>query len=209
MFSNLWQDDFLQVTSKVRWQALRTIRVEPYTWALLKHGLKARAELRNVERNKTLDRVMEYVGTIGVEIADMLASVNLRVEELAPHMPVQHTFGGNGLHQFIGDHQDHLEQLEDQLSDLIMMTEQLVIELHLTVEAYHWDLCWVERLNGELLIRVMVLEGHQGNLIKIPDIPPLILIPALGGNLLVEIVNRTDNDMVQVVVEDQVEAGVR
>ena len=67
----------------------------------------------------------------------------------------------------------------------------------------------MERLNSELLIRVMVLEGHQDHPIEIPDNPALIPIPAPGGNLLVEINDRVDDDMVQVIMEDQVEAGVR
>ena len=112
-FNDLWQDNFLQVTSKIRRWALRTLGVEPYTLALLKWGLKSRLELRNVERNKTLDRVMEYSRSVGVELVDMLASINLKVDELVPHMPTQHIFGGNGLCQFNQDHQDHFEQLED------------------------------------------------------------------------------------------------
>ena len=51
---------------------------------LNKHGLKARAELRNVERNKTLDRVMEYVGVVRMELANMLVSVNSKVKVLEP-----------------------------------------------------------------------------------------------------------------------------
>ena len=54
-----------------------------------------------MERNKTLDRAMEYSSTVGVELVDMLVSINSKVEELAPCMPTQHTFGGNGLNQFI------------------------------------------------------------------------------------------------------------
>ena len=70
------------------------------------------------------------------------------------------------------------------------------MDLYLTNEAYHWDLRRVERLNGELLMRVMVLEGCQDNPIKIPDSLVLIPIPPLGGNLLVEIVDRTNDDVV-------------
>ena len=63
-------------------------------------------------------------------------------------------------------------------------------------------------MNSELLIWVTVLEGCQDHLIEIPDSPAPIPIPAPGGNLLVEIMDRTDNDAVQAIVEDQVEAGV-
>ena len=61
------------------------------------------------EENKVLDRAMEYAGVVRVEFADMLASINLKVEVIAPCMPVQHTFRGDGLQNFIWDHQDHLE----------------------------------------------------------------------------------------------------
>ena len=190
--------------------SLRRLGVEPYTWALLKQGLKSRAEPQNVERNETLDRAMEYTGLVGMELVDMLASINSKVEDLAPRMPMQHTFSGDGLNQFIQDHQDCLEQLEDQLSNVITMTERLVMELHLQNEVYHQDFRRVKRLNSELLIRVMVLEGCQDHPIEIPDSPVPILIPAPGGNLLVEIVDGTNDDMAQVVAEDLAEGvGVR
>ena len=60
----------------------------------------------------------------------------------------------------------------------------------------------------KLLVRVMVLEGTQGNLIEIPNSPAPILIPPPGGNLLVEIVDGMDDDMVQVIIEDQEEGNV-
>ena len=144
---------------------------------------------------------MEYTRVVGVELADMLASINTRVLD-------QYTFSGDGLCQFIQDHQDCLEQLEDQLSNLIMMTNWSVMELQLTNKSYHWNLWRVEWLNGELLMRVTVLEGHQENPIEIPDTPPPILIPPPGGNILVEIVDGMDDEAVQAVVEDQAEAGV-
>ena len=61
------------------------------------------------EENEVLDRVMEYTGVVGVELVDMLASVNLKVEAIMPHMPAQHTFGGDSLQNFIHNHQDQLE----------------------------------------------------------------------------------------------------
>ena len=72
--------------SKVGCWALRLLGVEPYTWALFSQGLKLRVELRNMERNKTLDRAMEYTRAVGVKLVDMLASVNSKVEELASHV---------------------------------------------------------------------------------------------------------------------------
>ena len=82
MFGDLWRDDFLQAMSKVRRWALWHLGLEPYSQALLKQGLKSRTEQR--ERDETLDRAMEYTRAVGVELADMLVSINSRVEELAP-----------------------------------------------------------------------------------------------------------------------------
>ena len=39
----------------------------------------------------------QNTGVVGVELADMLVSVNLKVEDLIPHVLTQYTFGGNGL----------------------------------------------------------------------------------------------------------------
>ena len=85
-------------------------------------------------------------------------------------------FGGNSLHQFIQDYQDCLEQLEDQPGDLVMMTNCMVHDLQVTNQVYHQDLRRLERLINKLLIKVMVLEGCDGNLIEIPDSLALILI---------------------------------
>ena len=52
---------------------------------------------------------------------------------------------------------------------------------------------------------IMVLEGTRNSLIIIPDSPLPIPIPAPGGNLLVEIVDRTDDVAAQANVEDQAE----
>ena len=38
----------------------------------------------NGEQCEVLDRAMEYTGVVGVELVDMLVSVNSKVEELAP-----------------------------------------------------------------------------------------------------------------------------
>ena len=76
-------------------------------------------------------------------------------------------------------------------------------------ESYHQDLHRVERLNGELLVWVMALEATWDHLIIIPDSPPLILIPAPGGNLLVEINDGTDDAVAQAIAEDQAEGVVR
>ena len=109
-------------------------------------------------------------------------------------------FGGNGLQNFIRNYQDHLEQLEGQLGDLMTMTKIVVGQLSVTNESYRWDLRRVEQLNSELLRQVAALEHGQGNLIIIPDSPEPIPIPPPGGlglgSVLVEIDNRVDNEWV-------------
>ena len=101
-----------------------------------------------------------------------------------------------------------MEQLEDQLGDLVMMTNCAVCNLQVTNQVYCWDIAWSEHLINKLLIQVMVLEGWEGNLIEIPNSLALIPVPPPGGNLLVEIMDRTDDDTAQAAAEDQVEVGV-
>ena len=86
------------------------------------------------------------------------------------------------------------------------MTDQTCWDLQITNQVLNWDVSQLERLVDELLVRVTVLEGTQGNLIKIPDSLALIPIPLPESNLLVKIVDGIDDDMAQVIVEDQ--AGV-
>ena len=50
MFLDLWQNDFLQVTSRVTHCSLCWLGLEPYSWAVFKQRLKLRGEPRNVER---------------------------------------------------------------------------------------------------------------------------------------------------------------
>ena len=89
-----------------------------------------------------------------------------------------------------------------------MMVENVVGRLSLVNKSYCQDLHQVERLNSELLVWVTVLEGTWDSPIIIPDSPPSIPIPAPGGNLLVEIKDRTDNAVVQAITEDQAEGRV-
>ena len=89
-----------------------------------------------MEGNETLDRAMEYSGAVGVEVVDMLATVNRKVEALEPCVPTQHTFGRDSLQNFIQDHQDHLEHLEGQLGDLIIMPETMVGQLVVVNKLY-------------------------------------------------------------------------
>ena len=125
-FSDLWRDDFLLVTGKVAHRSLCRLGLEPYSCSVLKRGLKVRSATTDRENNEGLDRAMEYTGVVGVELVEMLASINLRLLAIEPRMPAQHTFGGNGLQNFICDHQDHMEWLEDQLGDLITMMEHTI-----------------------------------------------------------------------------------
>ena len=112
--------------SKVTCQTLHQLNLEPYSRLVLKQGLKLRKVEKDGEEDKVLDRAMEYTRVVGVEVADMLASVNKKVRALKPCILAQHMFGGNGLQNFIHNHQDHLEWLEDQLGDLVMMTNNAV-----------------------------------------------------------------------------------
>ena len=76
------------------------------------------------------------------------------------------------------------------------MMENAVGRLSVVSKSYHQDLHWVERLNSKLLVWVMALEVTWDHPIVIPDSPPAILIPAPGGNLLVEINNGVDDEWV-------------
>ena len=100
-FSDLWRDDFLQVTSRVAHWTLRRLNVEPYSRAVFEWGLKMRMDKEDGEEHKLLDWVMEYAGTVGLEVADMLMMVHEKVCALEPRVPTQHTFGGDGLQNFI------------------------------------------------------------------------------------------------------------
>ena len=107
-----------------------------------------RGKPRDVERNETLDRAMEYVGVVGIELVDMLVSVNTKVEALVPHVPTQHIFSRDGLQNFIYNHQDCLECLEEQLGNLITMMENVMGWLSVAKKSYCYDLRRVEWLNG-------------------------------------------------------------
>ena len=209
MFSDLWWDDFLQVTARVSYCSLHHLGLEPYSQVIFKWGLKVRNAEVDGEESTTMDRAMEYAGVVGVELADMLASINLKVEVLVPRVPAQHTFGRDRLQNFICDHQDCLEHLEGSFQDLMTMVDHAVRRLLLANESYCWDLCRVERLNSELLVWVMALEVTRDHPIIIPDSPLPIPIPAPGGNLLVEIVDRTNDAVAQMIAEDQAEGVVR
>ena len=74
----------MQATARVGHCSLHYLGLEPYSQAIFKWGLKARKVEGDREENKVLDRAMEYAGVVGVELADMLVSVNLKVKDLVP-----------------------------------------------------------------------------------------------------------------------------
>ena len=172
-FSDLWRDDSLQATSKVAHWMIRWLNLKLYSCAIFKWGLKARSSKGDGEESEVLDRAMEYARVVGLEVANMLASVNKKVWAIEPCVPTQHTFGGDSLQNFIHDHQDRLERLEDQLGDLVMMTNHVVGRLLVANEVQGW-------LIDKLLIWVMALEGTCEDPIMILDSPALILVPPPG-----------------------------
>ena len=81
---SVWWDDFLQATNKIAHCSLHHLGLEPYSQVIFKQGLKARSSEKDGEEAEVLDRAIEYAGVVGVELADILVSVNLKVEALAP-----------------------------------------------------------------------------------------------------------------------------
>ena len=114
---------------------------------------------------------MEYAGVVGAELADMLTAVNEKVKEIEPQVPAQHTFGGDGLQNFICDHQEELERLAHQVENLTTMTNEAVRRLQVGQERQRVDLQMAETVNVELLRRVAALEHGRENPIVIPDSP--------------------------------------
>ena len=143
----------------------------------------------------------------------MLAAINEKVWVLEPWVPTQHTFGGDGLQNFIQDHQDCLEHTEGQLGDLMTMMNQVVEWLLIHNESYHRDLHRVEEVNVGLLRRVVALEHGQGNPILVLDSPELVPVPLLGGlglGSVLILIDDVDDDWNQALAEDQAEvAGQR
>ena len=103
--------------SKVARRTIRRLKLEPYSRAILARGLKARKADDDGEEYEGLERAMEYAGVVGAELADMLTAVNEKVKAIEPRVPAQHTFGGDGLQNFIRDHQEELERLSHQVEN--------------------------------------------------------------------------------------------
>ena len=150
---------------------------------------------------------MEYAGVVGAELADMLMVVHEKVKVIEPRVPTQHTFGGDGLQNFIRDHQDELERLSHQVENLTMMTNKAVRKLQVGQERQRADLRMAEAVNAELLRRVAALEHGRENPIVIPDSPealpvrpPFVLGP---GSILIPIDDDVDDERNQMIAEDQ------
>ena len=137
---DLWRDDFLQVMSRVAHRTLQRLNLEPYSCSVFEWGLKTRTDKEDGEEHELLDRVMEYAGMGGLEVMDMLMTINEKVHTLEPHVPKQHMFGGDSLQNFIHDHQDWLEHLKHQIKNLTTMTNEVVTRLQVCEEHNHWDL---------------------------------------------------------------------
>ena len=150
---------------------------------------------------------MEYAGVVGAELADMLTAVNEKVKAIEPRVPAQHTFGGDGLQNFIRDHQEELECLSHQVENLMTMTNEAVRRLQVGQERQRADLRTAEAVNAELLRRVAALEHGRENPIVIPDSPealpvrpPFVLGP---GSVLIPIDDDVDDERNQMIAEDQ------
>ena len=80
---------------------IRQLNLELYSHAMLKWGLEARKAGVDGEECEVLDQAMEYTGVVGAELADMMTLVHEKVRALELQVPAQHTFGGDGLQEFI------------------------------------------------------------------------------------------------------------
>ena len=137
----------------------------------------------------------------------MLTAVHEKVKVIEPRVPAQHTFGGDGLQNFIRDHQEELERLSHQVENLTTMTNEAVRRLQVGQERQRADLWMVEAVNAELLRRVAALEHGRENPIVIPDSPealpvrpPFVLGP---GSILIPIDVIIDDERNQMIAEDQ------
>ena len=165
------------------------------------------------EEYEGLERAMEYAGVVGAELADMLTAVHEKVKAIEPRVPAQHTFGGDGLQNFIRDHQDELERLSHQVENLTTMTNEAVRRLQVGQERQRVDLWMVEAVNAKLLRRVAALEHGRDNPIVIPDSPealpvrpPFVLGP---GSVLIPIDDDVDDERNQMITEDQARVAER
>ena len=149
---------------------------------------------------------MEYTGVVGIKLADMLTLVHEKVQALELRVPAQHTFGGDGLQNFIHDHQEELERLSHQVENLTTMMNEAVRRLQVSQERQRWDLRRVEEVNTELLRWVAALEHGRGNPIEIPDSPEALAVPppfVLGPRSILIPIDDVDDEWNQMIAKDQ------
>ena len=149
---------------------------------------------------------MEYAGVVEAELADMLTAVHEKVKAIEPRVPAQHTFGGDGLQNFIRDHQEELERLSHQVENLTTMTNEAVRRLQVGQEQQQADLRMVEAVNAELLRQVVALEHGRDNPIVILDSPEAVLVRppfVLGPGSVLILIDDVDDERNQMIAEDQ------
>lgn len=190
-FEDLFRDDFLQAAGSVERRALRRLdNITPYCRSVLRRGLRARQE-QGTGMGAGVDYAMEYAGVVGGMVMGLLADFNERI-------PAGHTFGGDGLRDFIGDHQNRLEEGEANVDALCgemarMRTslEHVVESNRILVEDNRAFFACINMLVGAqqtLYERVTALEGTRENPIEIPDDEePVPVPPPVGAGRLVPI----------------------
>ena len=67
---------------------------------------------------------MEYTGAVGTMLSEHMAHINRRV-------PEDEIFGGDRLRRFIGNYQDQLVRVEDNLQNLITMVNHSVWDIQI------------------------------------------------------------------------------
>ena len=110
-FADLFRDDYLQVVSRVERQALCCLdNMTPYCRLVLRRGLCTRQE-HGTGMGAGIDYSMEYTGIVGGMMMGLMAEMN-------DWILAGHTFGGDGLQDFISDHQTRLEEGEANMDAL-------------------------------------------------------------------------------------------
>lgn len=206
-FADLFRDDYLQVVSRVERQALCCLdNMTPYCRSVLKRGLCARQE-HGTGMGAGIDYSMEYMGIVGGMMMGLMAEMN-------DWIPAGHTFGGDGLRDFISDHQTRLEEGEANMDALRGEMAWMRTSLE-QVEAMNWILikdnqAFFASINMLLGAQqaiyewVTALEGTRDNPIEVPDsLRPIPIPPPAEEGQLVEIKEvEGEDERVQAWVED-------
>ena len=154
-----------------------------------------------------IDYSMEYMGIVGGMMMGLMAEMN-------DWIPAGHTFGGDGLRNFISDHQTRLEEGEANMDALRGEMAWMRTSLE-QVEAMNWILikdnqAFFASINMLLGAQqaiyewVTALEGTRDNPIEVPDSPrPIPIPPPAEEGQLVEIKEvEGEDERVQAWVED-------